>query len=291
VSTTVQEDISVGTEVAKVYASDVDTTHDSIMFTLSGGNIGHDFQISQFFDSNRQLYYGSITTQHELDHDLGQTLYTLKVRISDGIGFGEANTNDIDVEIELEDVNDNPPVFDEEQYTVTIAETTAINTTIMTGKVTDLDQNQTFTFHLAENERRFNVNFSEDTFSIQVVETLIGFGGERFTVSLTASDSVHETTVEVRVKVDDINLNEPKIFYNGENPSSVSIIVDENYRTDQPVITIHAEDEDRGKNGEVRFTIKDQVSFLLDFIQCITPKCNPFFKVLHFGKVYHFWEM
>lgn len=260
-SVTVQEDILIGSEIVKIFAFDNDTTHEEIIFSLSGGNIGHDFKITSHFDSTNEIYYGSISTQHELDHDNGPSSYLLKVRISDGVGFGDANTNDIDVEIMVNDVNDNAPVFDEDQYSITIAETTRSGTRIMSSKITDMDQLPVYTFRLAESANMmFNISYDGGNFNIGVIASLVGYGGQRFNLVVIASDSVYETEAAVQVNVEDINLHAPKIRYKDELPASVTVIVEENHNTFDPFITVYAEDEDQGQNGMVQFRIKIQVS-------------------------------
>ena len=85
-SVDINEDVPIGTEIARIFASDVDTTHDEIVFSLAGGNVGYDFRIVNGFDQISGLFFGTILTQHELDSDLGTKFYTLKVRITDAAG-------------------------------------------------------------------------------------------------------------------------------------------------------------------------------------------------------------
>ena len=45
------------------------------------------------------------------------------------------------VKVALEDINDHVPIFDEQFYTVTVMEGAAINTTILTVKVSERNVN------------------------------------------------------------------------------------------------------------------------------------------------------
>ncbi|CAO1327367.1 unnamed protein product [Diamesa tonsa] len=101
------EDANLNALVIEVTAFDEDTAS-QIDYTIESGNVDDAFKI--------ESSTGKITVNKKLDYET-ITEYTLKIRAFDGIYSDHAK-----VSIRIENVNDNPPVFQEEEYQAVIDE-------------------------------------------------------------------------------------------------------------------------------------------------------------------------
>ncbi|XP_062910893.1 protocadherin-16-like [Mobula hypostoma] len=118
----VAENTAIGSEITKVTGNDVDS---GPMLTYSLATESLVFSISR--------YHGVVSLAAELDFEQ-RTWYLLTVHSSDSKHSTEAN-----ITIRVEDINDNPPVFVQDLYQVSISEFTPPGTSIITVTATDRD--------------------------------------------------------------------------------------------------------------------------------------------------------
>ena len=105
------ETLPAGTPVATVTANDSDSGRNrELVYSISAGNTGGDFRISN---------EGLIQTAKLLDHER-TPWYTLTVMVSDR-GDPPMSTT-VNVNFNVTDINDEPPVFDEDPYMASIPE-------------------------------------------------------------------------------------------------------------------------------------------------------------------------
>ncbi|XP_046548571.1 LOW QUALITY PROTEIN: protocadherin Fat 4-like [Haliotis rubra] len=276
-STNLSEDISSGTIVFTIAASDIDSgVNAELVFSIESGNTDGDFKIeigkwycssSEFTGQGENrllqprhpsshfvldLSSGVITTAGNLDRETIDT-YSFRCRAKDG-GTPQL-TGDVNVTIVIDDLNDNPPVFNSLRYTGSVNENTAAGTSILTVTVTDADAHNgaitlsidTSTPEGVRGDQFLTVDSASGIVSVKSVmdrEVDVDFNVtilavDNGTVPLTASAVVYITVI-------DENDNAPvfsSTFYNTEIAYTGTC--------DNTIVTLTATDADSGLNGQV----------------------------------------
>ena len=126
---TISEDISVGTELTVVNATDNDQGSNArLTYSLSGENLEGEFIVDDIS--------GAITINRELDYELRQH-YVLNITATDG-GTPRREGNLI-LTVNIQDVNDNSPIITNPQPTFNITENSVIGTLVGIISATDID--------------------------------------------------------------------------------------------------------------------------------------------------------
>ena len=142
------EGSAAGTALGTLSASDIDSPRNGNIsgFAISSGDPENQFQIGST-SGVLQISGAGVPLDRER-----QSQHTLTVTVSDS-GFPPLFTS-TNVSITVLDVNDNAPVFNQPEYSVSITESTSIGTTIFsaTGEVTDADlgSNSAFSFSIID---------------------------------------------------------------------------------------------------------------------------------------------
>ncbi|KAF7223485.1 protocadherin-23 isoform X2 [Nothobranchius furzeri] len=128
----IPEHTDVGKCFLQVVASDADGPEfGMLLYSLSDGFDSQEkhplFQI--------QPHTGELCVSHDIDRDSGQTVYDIVVKAEDPGGLSAQ----MYVHIEIEDLNDNQPVFNPEEYTMSISSHAPPGTEIVTVIATDRD--------------------------------------------------------------------------------------------------------------------------------------------------------
>ncbi|XP_074850070.1 protocadherin-23 [Carettochelys insculpta] len=121
----VSESAPLGFQVTQVSASDVDLNPVLLYSFTDTSNLGMKFAINQ--------HTGLITLVKPLDFE-ETARYKLWIRVSDSVHQTEA-----ELSIHILDVNDNPPVFTQDSYQVTVPELTPVGTSVLTVSAVDRD--------------------------------------------------------------------------------------------------------------------------------------------------------
>lgn len=122
----VPEDAEIGTRFGDVFARDYDSgSFGELTYTLRG--FGADK-----FETN--LKTGGVSIAKPLDYE-AQKSYSLTMEAKDGGGRVSA----VNILIELDDVNDNKPVFEQNEYTRTVREGATSFDPQMFVRATDVD--------------------------------------------------------------------------------------------------------------------------------------------------------
>ena len=250
VSTSVSEDVSMGTSVAKVTASDPDTDlNGRVSYSIISGAEGK-FEIDRVD--------GTIRVSGKLDREMASS-YTLNISALDGSwtpleGFGT-------VYVALEDVNDNIPVFQQGVYNVEISESSPIGTRVLNVTAMDSDSglNSKITYSIS------TTDFIIDS-ETGVIKTNINLDRENkdaYSFDVTASDGPGLTSrVTVNIAILDENDNAP-VF-----PTST-------YKTDildktpvgSIILTVVADDRDINQNARIQYTIIEDTAKLFEIGQ------------------------
>uniref|UniRef100_A0A8C5W987 Cadherin domain-containing protein n=1 Tax=Leptobrachium leishanense TaxID=445787 RepID=A0A8C5W987_9ANUR len=176
----------------------------------------------------------------------------------------------IQVTIIVLDINDNPPVFDQQQYKINLLENIPLTSVIIKLNATDLDDGPNaeiiyfFDDHTLDSAKKiFELN--SNTGEIYIAGILDFEESHYYELSVRARDRgilTMEGQTLIQIEVEDINDNIPEIFFT----SNVNEIP-ENAAIGTVVGYITVRDKDSGKNGEI---------IVLDVSPNVPFKCQSF---------------
>ncbi|XP_015278377.1 PREDICTED: cadherin-23 [Gekko japonicus] len=247
----VNENVGGGTAVAQVRATDRDSGLNSVLsYYVIHGNEEMTFRMDRVT--------GEIATRPSPPDRERQQFYQLVVAVEDeGNPALSATTT---VYVSILDENDNAPVFQQQQYEVTLDEGPGmLNAILITISAVDLDEglNGTVTYSITEGNIMGTFHINRTTGQIRTVKELdyeISHG--RYTLIVTATDQCPipsrrlTSTTTVLVNLNDINDNQPTFPRSYEGPFDIT--------EGQPgprVWTFLAHDGDSGPSGQVEYSI------------------------------------
>ena len=242
---TVYENVSVGTNLVKIQATDYDIGWNAqISYEIIFGNDDGTFDLDK---SN-----GQVTLHKELDREKVEK-YVLKFRAIDNGGL----TSDklATIQIKVKDVNDDPPVFQKDKYSFHIEENSTVSSLVGMVLANSYDQGSggivSYFIKTVDAQQFFYINDSGAIFTnvkldheIQSIYELLVEAKDHGTPSLFGY-------VNVTVTVIDINDNFPV----WKDDYSHCIEVEENYPAGDKVHIFNASDKDSGLNGKVTYSI------------------------------------
>ncbi|VDM19212.1 unnamed protein product [Hydatigera taeniaeformis] len=179
------------------------------------------------------------------------------------------------VNVQLIDTNDNSPTFQDQQFSITIPETTSldfakgqtcINSEYSLPRASDKDSiaNGVKNYHLEEHLDYFALTSPEhECYPCLKVSSVVPLDYEnpkhrRFTLKLVAVDGgtvPKSGSITINIFLTDLNDNAP-VF---AQPSEVIRVI-ENHTYNQAIYTVRATDADSGANGRVQYHFKTQHS-------------------------------
>ncbi|XP_059485823.1 neural-cadherin isoform X5 [Neocloeon triangulifer] len=246
----VDEDIPIGTSLLRVKATDSD----------SGTNAEIEYQVS---DEHFAVDSGGVVTNAKpLDADNNNAYYEFTITAKDK---GEpAKTGTATIRIYTKNKNDEEPKFSQQVYTPNVDENAGPNTLVTTVVASDKDgDNVRFGFvNGGTTSGQFVIE--EITGVIRLHNKAINLDKDKYELNVTAVDdgsccidgdkTPHTSTAVVVVFITDVNDNKP-VF---KDCSTYYPKVEEGAPNGSPVIKVHATDEDKGVNGQVKYSIVQQ---------------------------------
>ncbi|KAI5099865.1 protocadherin Fat 3-like isoform X3 [Silurus meridionalis] len=235
----VPEDVAVGTELLRVFASSKDIgVNAEIYYSISTGNELGKFYIDQII--------GGISVADDLDYEVCKDFF-LKVEAVDG-GTPPLKTSTI-ISIEVMDVNDNAPFFSEEIYNVLVSEDTVIGSTITRLLAEDLDSqvNGRITYSILRGDQGNQFWIDPVTGLLKVNKALDREQVSRYMLLVQAFDSgspAMSTTVNVNIDIADVNDNAP-VF----SPENASGVIQLNKVAGTTILKLSVTDSDSSRNG------------------------------------------
>ena len=188
---------------------------------------------------------GALITRVGLDFE-NETFVNVQVEAVD-MGTPPLTTT-VFVRVMVLDMNDNPPVFNQSSYSVSLFENTSMGALVHVAEVTDLDADSTHTFSISG--AVFSIG--ETSGEVRLAGILDREMQASLTVEMVASDGVNTTSAFLVVTVLDANDN-PPVF----NQSTYEVELHENYPMGVTFSQVFASDEDVGENAIV---VYEQVS-------------------------------
>ncbi|XP_018570948.1 neural-cadherin [Anoplophora glabripennis] len=246
----VDEDIPAGTSILKVKAMDAD----------SGTNAEIEYMVSD--DHFSVDPSGIISNNKQLDADNNNAYYEFVVTAKDK---GEpAKTGTATVRVYTKNKNDEEPKFSQQVYTPNVDENAGPNTLVTTVVASDKDGDNVRFGFVGGGTSSGQFVIEEITGVIRLHSKAISLERDKYELNVTAMDdgaccvngdaTIHTSTAVVVVFITDVNDNKP-IF---KDCGTYYPKVEEGAPNGSPVIKVHATDEDKGVNGQVKYSIVQQ---------------------------------
>lgn len=244
-----------GDRVGSVLATDPDASSE-LLYSLgivetylgfvSAGPVSSVFEI----DSST----AEITLKSSLDHEIAN-LYVIPVSATDGVFTVTTYLN-----VTVFDINDNSPMFQQNDYSMSIKENSRPGTVLVEASAVDYDsgQNGIVRYNLGDDwpEGKFTIDQMSGTVRVEESVSFLDFSSDcdvaSFTSSIIATDGVFTEVATVTVTIDDINNHAPEFI-----GSPYSIITSETAELDQKIATFTIEDLDCGLNQYIITKIPD----------------------------------
>uniref|UniRef100_A0A671Q5N7 Cadherin domain-containing protein n=1 Tax=Sinocyclocheilus anshuiensis TaxID=1608454 RepID=A0A671Q5N7_9TELE len=239
-SNTLPENSPVGTTVAVINVEDADSGKNGLVQCSINQNIP--FKI----ESSLTDYY-SLVTDDMLDRE-SLAEYNITILVSDqGISARHANKT---LNVKISDVNDNPPVFEFEEYKTFVSENNSPGLTIMTVKANDADwgPNAQMSYFLKDEDMR-GAPLSSLVSQMKSVR-----------VCVKAQDGGSpplSTNVTLDIIIQDQNDNAPQVLYPVQTGASVvAEIVPRAADVGYLVTKVVAVDVDSGQNAWLSYKLQ-----------------------------------
>ncbi|KAF7662652.1 hypothetical protein LDENG_00230690 [Lucifuga dentata] len=248
-SVEVSESTPVGTEIIQVDSTDKDQGDNGIIkYSILAG--------TDYFAINEET--GVVTVTKQLDRE-AHPIYILKVAARDQAVNEPQLVSTVLLKITLEDVNDNPPKFVPPNYRVKVREDLPVGTVIMWLEAHDSDigTSSQVRYSLIDNG---DGSFEVDKLSgaVRIVQNLDYETKQVYNLTAKAKDKGKPMSLSSTcfIEVDVVDVNE-----NLYRPLFLSFVekgfVKEDALVGTSVMKVTAEDEDKGRDGEVRYSIRD----------------------------------
>ena len=248
---------------------------------LPGNNTIQDVSIIQVPENKFELKKSSVYDGYKLvlevtgalDREI-QDHYDVTIVATDG--GSPINTGSLTIRVNIEDENDNGPIFEKPEYTVTIDENVVLHTVILQVRATDADigQNAAITYSFSEREqteiirRLFHIDAS--TGNISVIADLTHEANENYEFNVEAANGFDSFTnsTKVKITVNDVENNSPIVAVTLLTAPSVdnTAYIEENQPEDYVVAHVTARDNDKGENGNFSCESSDPL-FKLEVLQ------------------------
>uniref|UniRef100_A0AAR5P432 Cadherin domain-containing protein n=1 Tax=Dendroctonus ponderosae TaxID=77166 RepID=A0AAR5P432_DENPD len=246
----IDEDIPPGTSILKVKAMDAD----------SGSNAEIEYLVSD--DHFSVDPSGIISNNKQLDADNNNAYYEFAVTAKDK---GEpSKTGTATVRVYTKNKNDEEPKFSQQVYTPNVDENAGPNTLVTTVVASDKDGDNVRFGFVGGGTSSGQFVIEEITGVIRLHSKPISLDRDKYELNVTAMDdgaccvngdsTIHTSTAVVVVFITDVNDNKP-IF---KDCGTYYPKVEEGAPNGSPVIKVHATDEDKGVNGQVKYSIVQQ---------------------------------
>lgn len=201
-SAEISENIQVHSPVVHVQANSPEGL--KVFYSITNGDPFNQFTID--------FHTGVISIFAPLDFE-AHPAYKLSIRATDSLTGAHA---EVFVDIIVEDLNDNPPLFTEQSYIVTLSEASIIGTSVVHVRATDADSgtNRGISYHLVESSSKSHDYFHIDSHTglILTARSLDYEKNQQHTLLVRATDGgtpALSSDVIVTVDITDLNDNPP----------------------------------------------------------------------------------
>ncbi|KAG8280049.1 hypothetical protein J6590_090775 [Homalodisca vitripennis] len=195
--TAVAENVAVGTSIMQVEAEDADEGRNGeVYYLLEGEGV---FTID--------TYTGWVVTSGALDRELKTSHNLTVVAVDNGSPALSSSTSLL---VDLIDYNDNPPVFSQDVYTVSVKEDLEEGSEVLLLEASDLDSDSVLKFYISGGDP--DLQFAMDEAVPGVMYLRRGLDREfrdSYRLTVLVSDSKFIATAQVALHVLDVNDERP----------------------------------------------------------------------------------
>lgn len=242
----VPENTAIGTEVIQIVASDIDLDHNGeIFYTL--------LTSTPLFIINSAT--GWVYVSGQLDRESLSDI-TLKIEAKDKAERGNQKSSVTTLKVYLEDLNDCSPMFIPKSYSCHVLEDIPVGTVITWLQTQDPDPGLGRVNYFLTNDFNGTFKVNMESGAVKVAKELDFEKQQFYNLSVIAEDCFSaqlRSFSYVEVKVVDVNenFNEPSF-----SEFAVKATVKENSRIGTSVVQVTAKDNDKGRDGLLKYSIK-----------------------------------
>ncbi|CAI5780377.1 protocadherin Fat 2-like [Podarcis lilfordi] len=223
--------------------------------------------VKETHDGNK---FADLVLQKALDRETEQTLHLILTALDGG---EPRKTGTAQIWINVTDANDNPPVFTQEVYKVSLRESIAVGSLVLQVTASDNDEGSyaQIRYYFSNIPQNANKKFSLDPLngSILLIGLLDFEDINEYTISVAAKDGGGLVThCKVEISVHDENDNAPEVTL-----ASMFSPVPEDSMSGTVIALINVNDRDSGDNGKVTCYLQDDLPFK------VLPSSNNYFKL------------
>ncbi|XP_039092092.1 protocadherin gamma-B5 isoform X9 [Hyaena hyaena] len=198
--------------------------------------------------------YPELALEKRLDREQ-QSYYRLVLTALDGGDPPLSGTTEL--RIQVTDANDNPPVFNQDVYRISLSENVPPGTTVLQVSATDQDEgiNSEITYSFYRTGHVFSMNSKSG--EITTLRTLDFEEIKEYSIVVEARDGgglAAQCTVEINIQ--DENDNSPEVTFH-----SLAEMILEDAAPGTLIALIKIYDQDSGENGEVNCRLEGEVPF------------------------------
>ncbi|MBN3297361.1 FAT4 protein, partial [Amia calva] len=244
----IAEDASVGTVIALISVTDLDSGDNGQVFCTVSESVP--FQLKSSFQDN--LF--SLVTKSRLDRET-TSQYNITLIAQDR---GQPSlSSEKTIHVSISDVNDNRPVFSQSSYTLYLTENNPPGMAVFSVSASDPDQNENavVSYYIFKENLPFELkpSFQENLYSLVTKSRLDREMVSQYNITITANDNGQPSLSSLKtitIQISDINDNSP-VF--ARNP--YSFYLDENNVPGTSIFSVSASDRDQNENALVSYHI------------------------------------
>ncbi|XP_078248605.1 protocadherin gamma-B7-like isoform X12 [Pogona vitticeps] len=257
-----------GTRFLLGKAEDPDVGVNSLQNYQLSSNQYFILEVRERKDGNK---YAEMVLQKPLDRESEQTIHLILTALDGG---EPRKSGTAQIWINVTDANDNPPIFTQDVYKVSLQETAPIGSLVLQVIATDKDDgtNAQIRYEFSNIAADAQQKFSLDPISgaVTLMEPLDFEEIEEYSMTVAAKDGGGLVThCNTEIRVSDENDNIPEVIL-----ASVFSPIPEDSVSGTLIALININDKDAGDNGEVTCYLKDDLPFR------ILPSSNNYYKLL-----------
>ena len=235
-----------GTELTdlNIEATVIDADSGALRFSIMDSNL-NTFSIFEVT--------GAITVEQPLDYETTQ-LYVFSIVVTDG----QDNQDTAEVTISVSDVNDNPPIFDQSVYAITVPELQFLGNMSRVGILNASDADSgingqvTFSIVNGNEDSAFTLDSEAGTISLSGQLDRETTASYNLTVqALDGGEPQLNANATVLIAVSDVNDNAPTF-----DQFSYTVTVPSDSSIGSTVFTAAAKDNDIGSNSAITYSIE-----------------------------------
>ena len=226
----VPDDATPGTPILTVVATDIDSA-----------DITYSIESTDYLEIDSLT--GEVSLKRAVDFTITPSLTAVVIANDTG---SPPRTGEATVSVVVVNVNNNPPVFSQDGYTVSITEGAEL---LVVVNATDADLDQITYISIEGFDDLFSLDATTGVISLSPGAELDYESQSLYVLTVAASDGVFTTDTSVTVEVEDANDN-PPFFTSGRH-----VVIPESLAMGSVVTQATAEDADSGSNAEIEYSL------------------------------------